>query len=110
VSKLDTYKKDFDKLASLGNDLYLKLILEAKPSSLSEFKQQNPKAIEKIQNEVPHFSGRYQEWCSESYELIRRLLPSRLADSEEYYKGNGKPRKILRTRTTQLRMHLMVCR
>jgi len=93
VSKLDVYKKDFDKLASLGNDLYLKLILEAKPSSLSEFKQQNPETIEKIEKEVPHFSGRYQEWYSESYELIRQLLPSRIVDFEEYYKGNGKPRK-----------------
>ena len=93
MNNVDHYKKDLDRLCELGNHLYIKLMLEVKPESLAKLKKSDPEAIKKIEKEIPHFSWQYQKWYSETYELIRQLLPSRLGDFEEYYKGNGKPRK-----------------
>ncbi len=94
MNNLDRYKDDLDKLITLGNNLYAKLIFESRPEYAKEFKEKNPKRYTAITTEVDRFSGHYQQWYSEAYDLIRQLMPSRLNDFEEYYKGKGARKDI----------------
>lgn len=88
------YKEDLDQLISTGNDLYMKLILEKKPEDIEDFVKNNPDKIKALNKRIPSFSSKYQQWYSEAYELVKQLLPSRLADFEEYYKGKGSRKEI----------------
>ncbi len=40
------------------------------------------------------FDGKYQGWYTQSYAVIKQLLPDRLAEFEQLYKGDGRRKEI----------------
>ncbi|MEE3410823.1 MAG: hypothetical protein VZQ47_09915 [Treponema sp.] len=89
-TNISSYKKDFDKLVNLGNDLYNAIQHECYPE---KFKKAVEKTFKEKSSEylksLPNFKTKYQSWYSESKALIKQLLPDRLDDFTRYYE---KPR------------------
>jgi len=97
MRNIEKYKTDVDRLVEDGNDLYVALAFESSDKATKDFVNESPENTQRLKDvrkRVPHFSAKYQAWYSESYEIIRQLLPSRLADFEEYYKGTGSRKSI----------------
>jgi hypothetical protein len=89
-SNLDRFKKDLEKLMTLGDKLLISMQREL--LSAEEFKKQvedgfgkdKDKASTFIKN-LPDFKVVYEAWYSEAAMLIRQLLPHRINDFVGYY-------------------------
>jgi hypothetical protein len=90
ITNLERYKTDLENLISLGkkmsDDLDGRQLLEA-----GRVTSEKKKQIEEIRGT---FEREYQRWYTEASVLIRQLLPDRLAEFQELYKGDGKRKKI----------------
>lgn len=86
-SNVDRYKQDLDKLLKRGEDLLLAIQYECFPEEVKKQLQQiNEKdVVEKFLKDLPSFGKTYQHWYSESYAVIKQLLPDRLADFARLY-------------------------
>lgn len=85
TTNLDRYKKDLEKLISLGSRMQLDLT----GRRLLETGKVKPE--KKIFEELKGtFERDYQKWYTEASALIRQLIPDRLAEFQELYKGDGK--------------------
>lgn len=86
TTNLDRYKKDLEKLISLGSrmqlDLHGRHLLET-----GKVAPEKKKIFEELKNT---FECDYQMWFTEASALIRQLIPYRLAEFQELYKGDGK--------------------
>jgi hypothetical protein len=90
TSNLERYQSDLDKLISLGDKMVLDLnfrVLEQK-GKLNEQKQEIFKKIDGA------FENEYQKWYTESFFIIKYLLPDRLTEFEMFYKGEQKRKTI----------------
>jgi len=86
ASNLDRYKADLDELVKLGEGMELDLewrYLKEQGKLDKNLKE----AAKKIKGT---FESKYQEWYTESFTVIRQLIPDRLIEFEQLYKGNGK--------------------
>jgi len=81
-SNLEKYKQDIDKLFKKGLELLHDLYDE------KSNKKKSQKADNGKQNVEPgmKFRASYENWYSESLEVIRQLLPNRLEDFRHLYK------------------------
>ena len=86
-TNLTKYRKDLNRLIAEGRMLIAGMFNEL---GASDYMLENIVDVEDNQFVQNHsgasFSDRYQIWYSESYELIRQVLPSRLDDFASYYK------------------------
>lgn len=80
MKNLDRYKTDLDRLIKLSDEMTDDLAHVLSEKKVNE---------NKITPGVLFFSC-YQEWYTESLEVIRQIIPSRLSEFETYYHGNKK--------------------
>lgn len=88
ASTLDKFRQDLEKLIRIGRDL------------LSDFIGYEKEKDKPIQGSEKFNSG-YQKWYSESYEVIRQILPNRLGEFETLYKGDKRKKIDSATYTIQ---------
>lgn len=85
-TNLDRYKTDLESLAKLGDRMQLDLrdrhLLES-----GKVKPDNKKLLEELRGT---FEREYQSWYTQAAALIRQLIPDRLVEFQELYKGDGK--------------------
>ncbi len=93
-SSIDRYKADIAKLVAIAKRMYLDLSLRH-AANTGKLSKEDKACAEKLEN---HFEKNYQKWFSESYVLIKQLLPDRLQEFDFLYKGDGK-RKGIRSDT-----------
>ena len=85
------YKKDLQELIDKGVELYAAVLLEFPSEERPEHMQQyiggrgwdDPSR----QNEILSFMEEYQLWYTKALAVVRQLLPERLDDFLDYYKG-----------------------
>lgn len=86
TTNLARYKKDLDALLSLGKkmkaDLHGRHLLEG-----GKLSAEKKKLYEELEGT---FEREYQNWYTEASALIRQLIPDRLAEFHDLYKGDGK--------------------
>jgi len=85
-TNVNNYKKDYDKLVSLGDNLLNAIQYACFPDDMKEAakKSLKDKASAYLKS-LPDFKKKYQSWYSESKVLIKQLLPDRLDDFIRYY-------------------------
>ena len=86
TTNLSKYQADLDKLVILGRKMHLDLAL--RPSAESgKLSIELTEKYEKVKNT---FQENYQSWYTEAGAVIRQLIPDRLSEFQELYKGAGK--------------------
>jgi hypothetical protein len=92
-TNIDRFKKDLQRLVSVGEKLELAMKNEGFPEQFTEAieKQLGKKAAEFLKG-LPSFKTEYQRWYSEAIALLRQLLPDRVPDFIRHYE-KPKPRK-----------------
>lgn len=102
ITNLEKYKKDLEDLIALGDKMLLDLRLRAEEDKGGL----NNEYQEKI-NKIPQaFEKNYQKWYTESFALIRQLVPERLGEFENLYKGESR-RKVFNQMTYTIQDWLM---
>jgi hypothetical protein len=89
-TNLDRYRSDLDALIELGDNMYADLqarYLE-KEGKLSKEQKESAKKIRGT------FEVEYQKWYTEASAVIHQLVPDRLAEFEDLYKGDGKRKAV----------------
>lgn len=86
TTNLSKYKTDLEKLLALGDRMYADLALRSRSESGKLTKELQAK-FDKVKGV---FDGSYQAWYTEAGAIIRQLIPDRLAEFQELYKGDGK--------------------
>ncbi len=85
-TNLERYKKDLESLGTLGKKMQLdldgRLLI-----SRGNVKPEKKKLLEELKGT---FEQQYQNWYTEAAALIRQLIPTRLTEFHELYKGDGK--------------------
>ena len=88
MNNLEKHKADLEALINLGQDVWEDL------SALSNRSEATELTAEALTS--------YQRWYTEAYVLLEQLLPGRLIEFEQLYKGDGRRRIInLHTYTIQ---------
>jgi len=87
ISNLDRYKKDLERLISTGHKLEKSLIIVHKKKQGDKTKD-----IEGINEHT--FSADYQGWYTESFQVIKQLLPDRLNEFESLYRADEKRKNV----------------
>ncbi len=85
-TNLDRYKKDLDTLVSLGKKMQLDLA-GRHLTETGKVKPERKKLLEELEGT---FEREYQGWYTQAAALIRQLVPDRLPEFQELYKGDGK--------------------
>ena len=89
MTNLDKYKKDLNRLISIGHILYLKMVQDYNAKQFEEdlnsIEPETSKQIRERVKKCRSFHIEYQTWYSESKALIRQLLPDRFDDFVGYY-------------------------
>jgi len=83
ISNLSRYKEDLAKLISQGDILLNAMKIECYPESLNnavKSKTISKKRAEEIKTKLPSFKNKYQGWYSESLNIVKQILPDRLAN------------------------------
>jgi hypothetical protein len=86
-SNLDKFRNDLKKLILLGDTMELDLLIRSKDKLTKEQKEFKDKY-------GGSFERDYQRWYTESHAVIRQLIPDRLKEFEELYKGDGKRKQV----------------
>lgn len=86
MNNIRTFKADFEKLVKLGDEMR---------RNLSSRHEQGKDVATKASVTL---EGSYQDWYTEAHFLIKQLLPSRLTEFEQLYKGDGR-RKLISAET-----------
>jgi hypothetical protein len=86
ITSLDRYKKDLDALVKLGQ----KMQLDLSGRHLIQRGKVNPEKRKEIEALDRTFERNYQGWYTQAGALIRQLIPDRVAEFQELYKGDGK--------------------
>ena len=96
-TNLDRYKNDLEGLVKLGEKMQLDLSGRHLAES-GKMNAENKKLLEEIEGT---FERDYQSWYTQAGALIRQLIPDRLVEFQELYKGDGK-RKATTVQTYQI--------
>jgi hypothetical protein len=94
ITSLDRYKKDLDALVKLGQ----KMQLDLTGRHLIQRGKVNPEKRKEIEALDGTFERNYQGWYTQAGALIRQLIPDRVVEFQELYKGDGK-RKVTTAQT-----------
>ncbi len=105
TTNIERYRKDLDRLLGLGTSLSLSLLAEHDPKQLDELlvkflkkKKEGlatPESAPQPSSESPpSFNSHYQIWYSEAKQLIKQMLPERLADFVRYYEAPKNRKEI----------------
>lgn len=97
MKNIEKYKKDLESLIALGDLVILELCqsITAEKNKNNEIEKLNKKTKKEIEG---NFENKYQRWYTESCAIIKQLIPDRLLEFEQLYKGDGK-RKVINTET-----------
>lgn len=87
VTNLDRFRADLTALITLGEDMLLDIVVQ---SPLSKVKL-DAKQAEDVKNS---FDRQYQRWYTEASAVIKQLIPERLAEFNQLYKGDAKRKEI----------------
>jgi hypothetical protein len=87
-NNLERFKKDLEKLTKLGDDMHIDLTCR---SLSSEQKEEFKEVIAKVKG---RFENNYQQWYTESYAVIKQLIPDRLNEFTHLYHGEIKRKQI----------------
>ena len=90
MSNLDKYKEDLGKLVAVGEKMELDLTFRYLAGQ-GKLIDKNKKVAKQIEGS---FESEYQRWYTESREVIKQLIPDRLAEFEHLYKGEGRRKGI----------------
>lgn len=90
LTNLDRYRGDLEKLITLGSEMHFDLMIQER-----EKKGKLDKRLEEIKQKVRgSFNQKYQKWYTESFSVIRQLVPARLSEFEALYKADPKRKNI----------------
>ncbi len=89
-TNLDRYRSDLDALTKLGDTMQADLQLRYLETQ-GKLSKEEKEAAKKLQGS---FERDYQRWYTEASAVVRQLIPDRVAEFENLYKGDGK-RKAL---------------
>lgn len=90
ISNLDKFKADLDSLSKEGIKMDTDLSLRHKGTG----KKLDSKMKELEKKVAGKFEDTYQRWYTESCSVIRQLIPDRLDEFEQLYRGDGKRKYI----------------
>jgi hypothetical protein len=90
MTNLSRYRSDLEKLVKLGEFLEGDLTLRHLGNE-GELDDEQKKSAEKLKGSFEKF---YQKWYTEALAVIRQLVPDRLVEFEQLYKGDGKRREV----------------
>jgi len=90
ITNLDKYKSDLDSLVSLGEEMELDLYLRYSEEQ-EELDEEAKAAASEIKGS---FERNYQRFYTEACAVIRQIIPDRLSEFEQLYKGEGKRKDI----------------
>ena len=82
MNNIQKYKADFDGLITLGEQMR------------KDLAGRHEKGESVVTDGAANLEGNYQNWYTESCALIKQLLPDRLFEFEQLYKGDGRRREI----------------
>lgn len=87
---VERFRKDLDRLISLGERLQYAMYLETDPTLRTELEKQLAKQVgqdkvDEFLKKLPRFKSAYEGWYSESLVLLRQLLPDRVANFISFY-------------------------
>lgn len=88
-SNLDAYKEDLEKLCNLGSLMLADLSFQNE--NIENLNEKQKQVYEKTKGA---FDKHYQDWYSESISVVRQLIPDRLEEFNQLYKGDGKRKNI----------------
>ena len=92
MGKWDSYQDELSKLIQVGSEMLEKFndhirTTDQIPRAGSESERGHARYREDLRELVAKVAVRYQEWYTESYILIKQLLPDRLDEFEGLYSG-----------------------
>lgn len=90
MSNLDKYKSDLDSLIKRGETMELDLNIRHLEDK-GELTEEDKKNFNKFKGA---FEKNYQRWYTESAIVIKQILPDRIIEFENLYKGDGKRKDI----------------
>jgi len=97
-TNIEKYKSDLEALVKLGNTMSLGLLLGTGPLEKHVKGGKSTAAQDAIDKHIKEahgsFEREYQRWYTEAGALIRQLLPDRIVEFEQLYKGDGKRKTI----------------
>ena len=89
-TNLESLKDGLSKLIKVGDQMLVNVQLKSQES-----RGKLDEELRKIKKQVDgKFNKSYQGWYTESYAVIRQLIPDRLDEFEELYKGEGRRKQI----------------
>jgi hypothetical protein len=96
VRNIDKYRSDLDALNKTGQLMQADLSLRAREDAGGLDAE-----LKTLANQLQgKFESDYQRWYTEACAVVRQLIPDRLAEFEQLYKGSGKRKEIDNTTFT----------
>lgn len=92
TTNLSKYKDDLSKLVKLGDEMNTAHSLKALEKTGEIEKNKELKELKK--KTEGSFEYNYQKWYTQSCAVIRQLIPDRIVEFENLYKGEGKRKDI----------------
>jgi hypothetical protein len=92
TANLEKYKEDLSKLVKLGEAMNTSLTLVSLEKTGQLEKDKELKELKK--KTEGSFEKNYQKWYTQSCAVIRQLIPDRMTEFENLYKGEGKRKEI----------------
>src|SRR5258708_38093446 len=98
TTNIDKYKSDLKALVEMGKTMSLGLLLgprREKKLAKTASPSRAYKVIDELMEEATGgFEREYQRWYTEAGALIRQLLPDRMLEFDQLYKGDGRRKTI----------------
>ena len=92
MENLNKYRDDLTNLTSLGAEMVRELA--SRLEGTNERDPQEKKDKQTSEQHTKSIETHYQEWYTESYALIKQMLPDRLNEFKELYMGSGRTKTI----------------
>ncbi len=90
MSNIERYKADLEQLVKRGERIRVNLLLR-NPKNREKLSKEQEERLQQMQGNM---EKDYQSWYTESYLVIKQLLPDRLEEFEHLYKGDARRREI----------------
>ena len=88
MENLNKYRDDLASLTNLGAEMFRELA--SRLESTNECDPQEGKDKQTSEHQAKSIETYYQGWYTESYALIKQMLPDRLNEFKELYMGSGR--------------------
>ena len=92
MNNIQKYKADLENLVALGETMTFDMNSRYADTK-GKFKEKDNDLIKSVQDSM---AKNYQRWYTESYVVLKQLLPDRLTEFENLYKGDGRRKNINR--------------